>query len=140
MGDEAQGKPERCVTWRTAAASVRHEQGLAKIPSEEIESDQENRKHDDPGIPHNTCLFLLFQHVADRGTEKKYLQARQETRRNFHQSKLVNEGNQEDGATGYRGNQAQQDCKNVPTHACFVTLLPRSMVPVRNVLPRRGGL
>jgi hypothetical protein len=98
-------------TWwcaRGRMSSNRHQdRALLKIPGEGIKGDQKDGKHNDPDIPHMICLFCFFQHVGNGGAKEKYLEARQKTRRHFHQRILVNKGNEEDGAASRNRNQAQ---------------------------------
>lgn len=90
----------------------RKSRALGRIPADRIKGDQQHRKHDDPQVPCARCLSSLDQ-VGDRGAEKKYLQSRAQTRRNFDEGKLIDERSKEDGAAGQGGRQAQDHGEEV---------------------------
>ena len=79
---------------------------LGRVPANRIKGDQQDRKQDDPEVPCAACLSSGHQ-VGDRRAEEKYLQSRAQTRRNFDEGKLIEEGSEEDGAAHQGGCQAQ---------------------------------
>ena len=85
-----------------ALEGVSATRALGRIPAEGIKGDQQDRKHDDPQVPCARSLFPPDQ-VGDCGAEKKYLQSGAQTRRDFDEGKLIDEGNKEDRAARQGG-------------------------------------
>src|SRR6266566_3409320 len=117
----------------TKSRGGRSANGSVEIPREGIKRDQKYGDQYHGGIPHAVRLFLFFQHVSDRGAEEKNLQAREDTRGNFHKRKLMKQCHNKNRAADRRGRDAHQDRGYLPLHCpsfprCLSRIAPRLIV------------